>query len=67
MANQSQRVPVVSGSLGGGQGVMGLGPGGLRQWLWVLEKKVQDKKLFKSMYTSPVQDLLKDGHIARAT
>lgn len=46
---------------------MGLGPGGLRQWLWVLEKKVQDKKLFKSMYTSPVQDLLKDGHIARAT
>lgn len=46
---------------------MGLGLGGLRQWLWLLEKKVQDKRLFTSMYTSLVQDLLKDGHIARAT
>ena len=53
--------------IGGGQGVMGLGLGGLRQWLWLLEKKVQDKRLFTSMYTSLVQDLLKDGHIARAT
>lgn len=47
----------------GDQGVMGLEPGGLRQWWWELGEKVQAKRLFASMYISLVQDLLKDGHV----